>query len=159
MRETPAPFEAAAAEVTNRIAQATPKQVALICRKTFAGVEALLEPLSETLSDRAIKSVEDSADSLTKIFKAYLNLRNNGGVDNEILDEIKLIMPDLIQARSFIGSALIFLQNLDLKNNNFEYNKALPIYQQHIMNAYIPILSINSTIRSRPDIKLDGAGR
>ena len=167
IEETPAPFEAAASEVmnsppvevTNRIAQATPKEVALICRKTFLGVEALLEPLVESLSDQASKSVEDSADSLAKIYSEYSKLKKKGGVENGILDEIKRIMPGLIQARSYIKSALDFLQDSDLKNDNYEYKRVLPVYQQHIMNAYNPILDITIFIRGLPEITPEDIAR
>ena len=142
-------------------ADLTPKEIAFACRRTFEGVEALLEPLLEDLSDDegAMGSIKDSNDSLYNVYNAYLKLKKRGGLEKEVLDDIKDFLPGLIKARSYISTAVEFLQNPERANDIGRYLDGLTVCKQRIMDTHVQVVSINIIISMRADIKLDGVAK
>ena len=151
-------FETAVAAVKTSTAKSaaadfTPLEMALACRKTFAGVEALLETLLEDLSydDSTMESIKDSKDSLNKIRNEYWNLKKKGGLEKEVLDDIKAFLPGLNKAITYISSALDYPQIPEHADNKVKYD-ALPIYKQRILDTYEQVANINIDIRMRADL-------
>lgn len=147
-------FDSQAKGITNNIADASPEEIALICRLTFEGIEDLL---TGDLRDIPEESVFAAEDALNKIKAEYMKLRRKGGVKNEILIEIKAIMPELIKALSQITAAADNRRKANSEQNIVAYNKSLPDYYDAVQMGLEYVAEINDKIARFDDIVIDSS--
>jgi len=146
--DTPPIVKAAAKGITNNIADATSKEIALICRETFKGIEAMLTGKLKVIPEQ---SVFDAEDAIDWIINEYRKLRRKGEVENEILTEIDDIMPELIEAVSLINTAAEELRKkANPKQNNVVYNRT--DYNRAVLKSYEQVAKINDKIARSDDI-------
>jgi hypothetical protein len=143
--DTPPIFDTSAISIHKNkdITNATPGEIALICRLTFQGIEDLL---TGDLKDIPEESVFDAEDALNKIKAEYKKLRRKGGVEIEILAEIKAIMPELEKALSQITAAADNRRRANSDQNMVAYNKSLPDYYDAVQMGLDYVGEINDKI-------------
>jgi hypothetical protein len=144
-------FESAAKGITNNIADASPKEIVLICRLTFKGIEDMLTGRLKDIPEKSVFAAEDAIDW---ILEKYRELRRKGGVEFEILTEIDDIMPELIEAISQINTAADQLRRkANRKQNNDAYNKT--DYNRAVLMSQEQVAKINRMIGNFDDIVID----
>lgn len=150
--DTPPIFDSVAKGITKNIANATSKEIALICRLTFKGIEGMLTGRLKDIPEKSVFAAEDAIDW---ILEEYRKLRGKGGVELDILTEIDDIMPELIEAVSQINTAADQLRRkANRKQNNDAYNKT--DYNRAVLMSQEQVAKINRMIDKFDDIVIDG---
>ena len=142
--DTPPIFDSVAKGITKNIANATSKEIALICRLTFKGIEDML---TGKLRDIPEKSVFAAEDALNKIDEEYTKLlRRKDGIEIEIRTEIKDIEPELIKAISQITAAAVIRNRA-----NPDYNSAVRMGRKHVAEINDKIARFDDIVIDRPN--------
>lgn len=142
--DTPPIFDSVAKGITKNIVNATSKEIALICRLTFKGIEDML---TGKLRDVPEKSVFAAEDALNKIDEEYTKLlRRKDGIEVEIWTEINDIEPELNEAISQITAAAVIRNRA-----NPDYNSAVRKCRKHVAEINAKIARFDDIVIDRPD--------
>lgn len=146
-------FDLVARDIAHNVANASPKEIILICRKTFRGIKELLSPALMDIPEQLIFDVDNS---LYKILNEYRKLEDRGGVEYEILKEIHAIKPVLTKAISQINVAVTIQTDMKMAGQNkVEYYQYLPLYYDAMYECYDRVAEINRIISGLDDIVID----